>query len=305
MITYTHASGVTEDALTIQDVYGIIEKVAKVTLDNVQSVNPLAELDKGVVVNGTMIEKTLQLLAESFAYNKDAVDVFAKKNNNTITYYHDVWNRRQFQETAEDFEIRKILRSGDVDRLNDFIAVKIASLTEGANHEDFLAYKKMFKAVAEDATNPLVECGDIDDTSTMKDVLIAITNAVKSFTFVNDTYVQAGVATRTPLENIRIAIPYSLINRIDITTLANIFNLEKASMLARIIEIDTEDDIIYIFDKNAFGSYISVNEFTQQYNPKGLYMNYFLTQDKMFYFCPFFKATYLDCSELEDEPNVA
>ena len=41
--------------------------------------------------------------------------------------------------------------------------------------------------------------------------------------------------------------------------------------MAKIVKIDTSDDIIYIFDEKAFGAYTRMDELTSAYNAKGHY----------------------------------
>lgn len=290
--TFTFADGKTYDLLDVNQVYGIIEKLAKSTISSVKSSNRLDFLNKGKIDNGTIIEDIIVELAESYTYNPNATDVFAKLVPSMKVQYYQDWSAGQWQATIEDFKIRKVI-SGQKS-VSDLTMEMLASLTNGADHEDYKAFKGLLKSTI---ASTLTECGTITPTSTITDILETIRNAVESFTFVNNSYVVANYETSCSLEDIIIVIPYTWMNKIDITTLANMFNMEKASLMAQIVKIDTSDDIIYIFDQKAFGSYTRMDELTSQHNAKALNTNYFLTRDKLYYFSPLFKATFLNCSD--------
>jgi hypothetical protein len=291
--TFTFADGKTYDLLDVNQVYGIVEKLAKSTIDSVKSSNRLDFLNKGKIDNGTIIEDVMIELAESYTYNSNATDVFAKLVPSMKVQYFQDWSAGQWEATIEDFKIRKIISGQKT--VSDIASEMLASLTNGADHEDYKTFKNLLKSVVDDST--LTECGTITATSTITDILEAIRNAVESFSFVNSQYVVANYETSCSLDDIRIVIPYAWMNKIDITTLANMFNMEKASLMAKIVKIDTSDDIIYIFDEKAFGAYTRMDELTSAYNAKGHYTNYYLTRDKLYYFSPLFKATYLNCSD--------
>ena len=288
-------------SLTPGGVYDIIEKIADTSIHMIESVNPLKELDKGEVENGALIEQIVNKHAVAAAYNKAAVDVFTKASNNLVTRYFNTWSPNQWLETVEEDEIRKILVKGA--SIEDIASIKVASLAESADADKYTQIKDILKEIATDVT-PLQTAfmtvnytDDVTPTS-IKDFIEAIRNTVMGFQFMNATHCYANIVTRCSLDNILIVMPYSVMNKLSVQELADAFQLSAVDMMAKIVQIDTTDGYVYILDKRAFGVYTRLNKVTSQYNAKGLYTNYFLTRDELYYWSPLFKSTFCDATKL-------
>jgi hypothetical protein len=107
-----------------------------------------------------------------------------------------------------------------------------------------------------------------------------------------------------PLENILICMPYQLVNKIDVEKLAQVFNLSKMDMFAKIIPIDNDDENIYIFDKRMLGYYNRMRKITSTTNEKKHYTNFFYTIENNFYIAPTSKATYIDVSAMLEATDI-
>jgi hypothetical protein len=288
-------------SLTPGSVYDIIEKIADTSIHMIESVNPLKELDKGEVENGALIEQIVNKHAVAAAYNKAAVDVFTKASNNLVTRYFNTWSPNQWLETVEEDEIRKILVKGA--SIEDIASIKVASLAESADADKYTQIKDILKEIATDVTplqTAFMTVNYVDDASptSIKDFIEAVRNTVMGFQFMNATHCYAGITTRCSLDNILIVMPYSVMNKLSVQELADAFQLSAVDMMARIVQIDTTDGYVYILDKRAFGVYTRLNKVTSQYNAKGLYTNYFLTRDELYYWSPLFKSTFCDATKL-------
>lgn len=302
-MAFTATNDLSADFATLVpgDVYDIIEKIADTSIHLIESVNPLKELDKGEVENGALVEQIVNKHAVAAAYNKAAVDVFTKASNNLVTRYFNTWSPNQWLETVEEEDIRKILVKGA--SIEDIASIKIASLAESADADKYTQIKDLLKEIATDVT-PLQTAfmtvnytDDVTPTS-IADFIEAVRNTVMGFQFMNATHCYAAINTRCNLDNILIVIPYSVMNKLSVQELADAFQLSQMDMLAKIVQIDTTDGYVYILDKRAFGVFTRLNKVTSQYNAKGLYTNYFLTRDELYYWSPLFKSTFCDATKL-------
>ena len=138
---------------------------------------------------------------------------------------------------------------------------------------------------------------DVNSAIDYKTLLVAIKNAVKGMQFVNSTFNTAGVVKKTNAEDIFILMPYKLKNKLDVEELAGVFNLDKAEIKDKIIEIDTEAvegyEYVYIVDKYAILDYTRLYEMLDQLNADGRFWNYFLHVERLFGISPLFDACYI------------
>lgn len=282
--------GVDFDNLTVGETYDIIEKIANTIISTSEATNHFAILDKGKVENGIIVEQIVAKLATAYAFDHTKVDVFAKANVELVTRYFQDWIENQYQVTIEEQEIKRIITSSE--NLTQLASVLIATMTNAHNNDLYKTLLGLMNSVAKDVTPIQTEVTLTANTA--EEILQAIRDTVKSFQFCNSTYNPSGIDSVTPLENIVIAIPYKVLNKLDIVKLANVFNLEKTQLLGRIIETDDADNLIYIFDINAFGYFTRLSDVTSQLNAKSHYTNYWLTVQELPYFSPLFKSTFID-----------
>lgn len=275
---------------TINDIYGMVETIARQVIRGVRSTNPLEIFSKGTIDRGTIIQDVLVGLAEKYAFDKNAVDQLVANDPELAIRYYDDWTAGQYETTVRDDEIRKVvIGSTSKEEIAERI---VGSLTESDGHDQFLALKAVLKKFATDNSTP---AGRPADTT---ELLTLVRNVIDAMTFVNNKYSPAGIETRTSIEDIYILMPYNVRNKIDVETLSQVFNLEKAEMISRIIPIDTTDSKVYICDRNAVFHYNRLKEMTSVYNAKARYMNYFYTTDDLYGYSGLFKMTWIDATQI-------
>ena len=112
------------------------------------------------------------------------------------------------------------------------------------------------------------------------------------------------MAQATPVEDIRIAIPESILNLLDVTELANVFNLSKEELFGKIVIIpfdksstyQNDQDCIFVYDRKALGRGTRLFEYSQDKVGKGLYTNHYLTTDRIYFVNDLYKGLYLSCT---------
>lgn len=283
-------SGSDNYTATINDVYGLVEKVAKQSFMGVDSDNPLSHFYKGDIDKGTVIEQWMIQLCESYAFDKDAVDVFKGADPDYVVRYFKDWTERQYEATVRDDEIRKILKGEN--SVEDVASKIIANLTESDENENFENLKGVLAYIK-------TQTESAGTAETGSDFLKLVKNAVDKMKFMNSTYSVAGAKYRCPLDRIRIVMPYGVKNSVDVDTLASLFHVEKAEILEKIDVIDTEDGIVHILDESAVLWFRRLSEIEPARNAKARKTIYYKTVDDLFAYSPIFKATYIDASAID------
>lgn len=289
---------------SISAVGGMLGKIAEQVIREVSADDRLSVFAKMPIENGDTIEQTIVKLATSTAYDSAGAGALTRANPDIIAKYFNDWTRAKFKKTVDISEIRKVLKTG---KGADTIAAKIvSSLSEGDKQEKYEAVKSLLanaKQTADGGTGNVA--GALVNFETVaysngiqyKKILTALKNAVSKMTFVNDTCNTASLKRKTELGDIVILMPYTLKNEIDVEELAGVFNLDKAELKRRIIEIDTDPvskfNYIYIVDKNAILDYTRLYEMADEKNADGLFWNYYLHVERLFGISQLFDAGYI------------
>lgn len=287
MVSPTYSAGVAaaDYEVDVNTVYPMIEKVARQVLAGVDVSDRLAIFNKAPIANGTTIEEVVVKLAESTAYNINDTNPFDVVNPDLVVRYYQDWTHKVFKTTVFDNEIRKVmLADGNAGRVSAEI---VASLSKGDIYEKYLATRGM---LADAVTHEYITVGDEVLKTNYKGILKAIKDAVSGMSFPNDDFNKAGIVRETPKSRIYILMPYKVKNAIDVEELAGVFNLDKAEIKNKIIEID-EGDNIYIVDEYAMLVYTRLYQMASApYNPDNLSKNFVLHTDRLYGFSELFDS---------------
>lgn len=294
---------------TYEELGDAIGKVAKQIIRDVGAVNPMERFDKGMIENGDTIETAVVKLVEAQGYDKTGANALSRDTTSKLAVrYFNKWQRHTYKTTVDIQELRKILLNGGEG--SQAVAERlVGALGASAMDDRFQAYKRLIKwgtttASWSDNTNPIfIKSADIqvdaNGNTQYKAILKQIKDIVKGMQFVNTNYNRAGLKRKTLESDIIIVMPYKLKNAIDVDELAGVFNLSKAEIANKIIEVDTDDKIVYVLDQNAVLHYVRLYEMAQQKNASGLFFNYFLHVEDMYGLSPLFDATFFNY----DVPN--
>lgn len=287
MVNPNYSNGVNSSDYTpeINTIYPLVEKVARQILSEVEVSDRLAVFNKEPVDKGTTIEEYVVKLAQSTAYNPEDTNPFGIVNPDIAVKYYNDWTHKVFKTTVYDNEIRRVLLAdGNVGKVSASI---VASLSKGDIYEKYLATRGMFKYMFD---NDYITKGQQLLKTDYTGILKAIKNTVSGMNFANADYNKAGIVRETPKDRIFIIMPYQIKNAIDVEELAGVFNLDKAEIKNRIIEID-EGDNIYIVDEFAILVYTRLYEMaTMPYNADNLSKNFVLHTDRLYALSPLFDS---------------
>lgn len=280
--------------------FGMIGKVAYQIIREVVAKNPLSSFDFIPVDNGDTIEESIVKLVESQAYDPSGSHALVPDTTvkMAVRYYKN-WIRKKFPTTVNISELRKALIS---EKSAEEVAKNIvAVLSQSDIYDKFLDVKALLAygktaGSASDGTNSVFIHGT-DQTVTNKDysnVIKYIKDTCDGFDFVSANYNRAGILRRNDKSDIRILMPYTLKNAIDVDTLTGYFNLNKGEIDQVIIPLDTTDNTVYIVDKMAVQVVTRLYEMMDQKNSDAGTWNYFLHVERQYILCELFNGIYFD-----------
>ena len=283
---------------TIEELGGMIGKVADQVIREVSAEDKLSVFDKMPVDNGDTIEQAIVKLASPRAYDASGANALTRKTPNIVVRYFSEWNREVFDTTVDIAQMRKVLKTG---KGAEVLSTKVvASLGEGDKFSKYSYAKNLLNWGRQDkAGKVLKDLGTVvlkDGKLDIKSTLVKMKNIISGMQYVNADYNTANLPRRTRKEDIYLLIPYKLKNRMDVEELAGVFNLEKDKIDAHIIELDIDTEEIssvnsypvYIVDKFAVLDYTRLYEMADQKNADGLFWNYFLHVERMYALSPLF-----------------
>lgn len=252
------------------------------------------------VENGAVIEEALIKMADGKAFTPVAEgaspDLSPLDPKVAVRYFSD-WNALQFKTTKRYDEIRKILSSG---KTAEDVAGEIdATLTEGEGYVDYGEMRKIIEseAVAKDCS---VSLFDSKHPSNMKGVIYAIR---KMYNNIKATNSVGGVpyAYGADVDGIRLAISDEALSLIDVTELANIFNLSKEELMGKIVVLPVDASYdgskILVYDVKHLGRGTRVFDYAQQDMPTNRYVISTLNTERTYFANDLFKALGLDITE--------
>lgn len=298
---------------------GMIGKLAHTVLKNVEANNPLSVFEKVPVDNGDTIEQAVVRLIEAQPYNKNGQNVLKRwLDQHTVARYYKDWTRNKFPTTVDYSDIRKVLTGAKSD--TEVAQMIVGALNESDTYDRFTRMKELIQYGRTSGTFKDVGTVEAED---YKGILKKIKDTVKGMQFVSNKYngvetVTAVISEQQPNgtvvdqektvpflqrskpEDIYIIMPYSLKNALDVDELAGVFNLDKAEIKDKIIEvdnIDSDETYVYIVDKWSILNYTRLYEMVNQLNSDGLFWDYILHTERLYGVCPLFNATYFKVGE--------
>lgn len=251
---------------------------------------------------------------------------FARVHPDVKAAYHVINYEKQYQQTIDaSYYLRRAFTSWD--GVDDLIAKITESIYTAANFDEFLITKYLLarKILSGEMYVEEVEAGNTqdaleDNASTMR----AISNNLE---FLGNKYNLAGVYTHTPRDNQYIFVNTEYSAYMDVKVLASAFNMDKAEFLGHRVLLNGFSDLdgtntnarinklmtnaqtgeylagytplttaevealnaipAFVVDIDFFQLYDQFQQFTEQYNPRRNYWNYFYTVSKIISASPF------------------
>lgn len=259
--------------------------------------NKLKFLKRGYLEYGDSIEEIFVDLAKAIHFvpapaTGNECDVYKQYKPEIVSAFHRV-NREDTYPITINEEMLKRAFTG-YQAFSSFVAGIFNSVYRADEVDEYILFKQL---LGETLSNSyLVQVTKPTDKTTSEAFSIAMRSNGLALEYVSRKYNSAGVATNTDLSDQILILRSDIVPVIDVTQLANNFNLNLAQPISgRIIVIDDfgqgNDNIIGgIIDRDFSMIYDTVYKTDSIYNPRHLYWNYFLHHHQIIASSPFANA---------------
>ena len=280
------------------DAYGLVETIASQNIRAVLSSNRINDAFYDYdVENGAVVEEAIIAMAQKQNFVKTGAPDLSPVDPTLYVKYFNNWESAQFETSVRRSDIRKIIANKGVG-FDEVVSGIMASLSEGESFYDYGKMRDILKNenVGVDASIPVF--GD-KHPKNVKGIVYAMREMYNALKATNQLG-NVPTAQATPVDDIRIAISESVLNLIDVTELANVFNLSKEELFGKLVVVPFDADYdpkrILVYDRKALGRGTRLFEYSQDVIGKGLYTNHYLTTERCYFYNGLFKAIWLDVS---------
>jgi hypothetical protein len=293
--TRDNIAAVADPILTFQSVQNeflttLVNRIALTYVRNRIIRNPLSVLKSGGVPLGASIQELFTNPAKGKKFDNTGAGLLTVTKPDTYALYHTMNRQDQYAVTVSKSQLKAAFVSWE--KLEELLNTIVNSLYSGDNLDEFILMKQ---TIADAITNnkiPVFEVDAITETDGAKKLVKALKNASSLMQFPGSNFnkfkeVQAAqvppvtvnpIITWTPKEDQIILLRADIATEIDVDVLAVAFNLDKASLMARTVEVDSfgaaENCYALVADKSLFQIYDNLTEMSEFYNGQGLYWNY-------------------------------
>ena len=229
------------------------------------------------------------------AVQYDPVDAEETLYKRTIpdvrTAFHKMNLQNLYPVTISNEQLRQAFLS--YQGLSDLIARIVDSMYTGSEYDEFLCMKQQIVEAAQQGEFYPVNVPELT-ADNAKEIVTKIKAISNSFDFMSTTYNPVGVLTHSPKQSQVLLIDANFDASIDVNVLASAFNMNKAEFMGQRVLVDNFGEltgvVAALVDESWFMVFDNWIGFTENYNGKGLYWNYFYHVWKTFSRSPFANA---------------
>ena len=257
--------------------------------------NPLKVFKKNKLMYGNSVQEMIPRWIRAHSYVDDAEDVFKMARPDVATWYHSQNRRDRYDITINEQELRTAFT--DSYGLNKLVA---AFMNTPTNADEYDEYRIMLQLLAFYGNKwgfykHHLSAAPTDEV-TGKEFLTAVRSYAGKLRFPNTIYncnvIEDVPVFVKPSELVLLLTPDTQA-AIDVNTLASVFQLDKADIKYRTVEVDEfpmQNVVAILTTEDFFQCYDTVYETNSMYNPKTLGTNYFLHHWGIYSVSPFVPA---------------
>ena len=304
-------------------VSALVNRIARVVVTSRMYSNPWAFAKKGLLEYGESIEEIFVDIADSVPFDplKAETEVFKRNKPNIRSMFHAMNLQTEYPVTVSQQQLRQAFLSAS--GVTDLIAKIVNSLYSAANYDEFIMMKYVIAVVADAGGIAFETISAVTNQATAEAAIVNIKKNSTLFGFMSDKYTSAGNMTFADMGSVYVITTAGFDALTDVDVLAKAFNMDRANWAGRHVPIDSfafneaeltrlgqllADDPAYqanpitingtlntalgtisavMMDEQFLQVYDVLNEFTEIYNPKGLYWNEFYHLWKIYSASPF------------------
>lgn len=304
-------------------VSALVNRIARVVVTSRMYSNPWAFAKKGLLEYGESIEEIFVDIADSVPFDplKAETEVFKRNKPNIRSMFHAMNLQTEYPVTVSQQQLRQAFLSAS--GVTDLIARIVNSLYSAANYDEFIMMKYVIAVVADAGGLAFETITPVTNQATAEAAIVKIKANSTLFGFMSDKYTSAGNMNFVDMGSVYVITTADFDALTDVDVLAKAFNMDRANWAGRHVPIDSfafneaeitrlgqllADDAAYqanpitlngtlntalgtisaiMMDEQFLQVYDVLNEFTEIYNPKGLYWNEFYHLWKIYSASPF------------------
>lgn len=299
----------------------IVNRIGRVIITSRLYQNPWAGFKKGIMEYGETIEEIFVQLAKPYQFDpvKAETNVFKRRIPDVKVAFHSMNYQKFYPTTVSNDQLRQAFLSWQ--GITDLISRIIEQVYTGANYDEFLVMKYLIArhALQGNIKTTVIQPITADNARAITTQMVTQAKLLK---YMSKDYNPAGVTTYTDPSSLYMILTADVMSVFDVEVLALSFNMSKAELLGRQVEVDgfgtfDKDRLALIFADDPYTEYTPFTEtelktlsniaglmvdeswfmifdnyynMTEIYNPEGLYWNYFYHVWKTFSISPFANA---------------
>lgn len=303
-------------ALQNEFLSALINRIGRVILTSKMYKNPWQMFKKGVLDYGETIEEIFVNIADPEQYSAEDAEstVFKRVLPDVKSAFHVINYQECYPVTIQDKDLRKAFMSWD--GVTDLISRVVDSMYSAAEYDEFMVMKYLLaKRLLAGGLTPVITGDYSSDTSVAVKAFRGTSNKLE---FMSTDFNLAGVHNFSKKDDQYLIVSADFDASIDVDVLAAAFNMDKAEFMGHKVLVDNFGEIDDARLKKLFGAdftvltsdektalnsvpavlvdgdwfmiYDNLINFTEQYNAKGMYWNYFYHAWKTFSVSPFANA---------------
>lgn len=249
--------------------------------------NPLAKFKRGMLGLGDTIEEIAIGLATAYTYDasRDYLErhLFGQDVPDVQVRYHKISRQEFYKITINDDVLKRAFLSES--GLSDFVTQLMAVPSNSDNLDEFLQTTALFREYYDAGGFFVVNVPDVAAATSgereAKTLLRNIRGIAAGLPFMSTAYNAARMPVYANLDDLEIFVTPKVAAALDVEALANLFNVERADVPARMTVIPEENFRIpgvqaILTTRDFFIIADTLLETREQSNSAGLYSNFFL-----------------------------
>lgn len=310
----TPLNGSTSFPATANEYLDAVETLATQNIRSVVSTNRIEDaFFEYQVEDGKVIQEAVIAMAEAQSFTPIAEgqqpDLAPVDPKLYIRYFNN-FVEKQFKTTIRNDEIRSVMARGN--SAEETASRIIDTLTQGEGDYDYSQERAIIEnaSVGIDASTALFG-GKVPASS--KGIMYAIRRMFNAIKATNTIGLADGVSTKqgVPVEDIRIAVSEDVLALIDMTELANLFNLSKEEILGKVVMLPYDSNYggnrVLVYDRKALGRATKTFDYGMaDLRGTNRYVLHTLTTSRAYFYNGLFKCLSLDVSDAKsaEEGNL-
>ncbi len=316
-------------ALQNEFLSALVNRIGRVIMSSKMYDNPWAMFKKGVMEYGETVEEVFTNIAKAHDYDIQVAEdnVFKRELPDVRSAFHILNYQKMYKRTIQREQLRQAFLSEE--GVTDLATSIINSMYAGAAYDEFMVMKYLLALHLVQGDIHTETVGDVS-ADNASGIVTHIKNVSNNLTFMSPKYNMAGVQNYTGKEDQYIIVNSTFDATMDVEVLAAAFNMDRAQFAGHRVLVDsfgeldtdrlkeligndpgfhefTADELkaldavpAVMVDREWFMIFDNMFNFSELYNPEGLYWNYWYHTWKILSVSPFMNAV----AFIAGEPSV-